>query len=333
MTRRREATAWLLFSVPLALLAGSLLIGRYPVSLPEAFRALFSVGEVPDVVRALIVRVRLPRAIAAACVGANLAAGGVIFQALLHNPLVDARILGVSSGAAFGAALALVAGAGAVAVQWSALGFALLAVGMVVLVGWRYGASTLVIVVTGILVSALFASLLGLLKYVADPADTLPAITYWLLGSLGGVRWADLAPLLTATLLIQPLLLLARWRVNLLTLNTAEAHSLGVPIRALRAAALLGATILVAASISTSGIVGWVGLIVPHVARFLVGGDHRRALPAAIALGAGVLLLLDGIARTALPVELPLGVLTGIVGVPGFLVVLGGVLRTRGALR
>ncbi|UCF10676.1 MAG: iron ABC transporter permease [Candidatus Bipolaricaulota bacterium] len=330
--RRRPSAGWLLL-IPPALLLAALFVGRYGVSPGTVVDVLVGTGEASDVVRSLILRVRLPRALAAMCIGANLAASGAIFQTLFHNPLVDARILGVSSGAAFGAALALLASAGPVVTQWSALGFALIAIGLVVLVGWRYGASTLVLVVAGILVSALFSALLGLAKYVADPLDALPAITYWTLGSLSGVRWSDLPPLLVASGTILPLLILARWRLNLLALDAHGALALGVPIRTLRTAALLLATILVAVSVSVSGIIGWVGLIAPHIARAAVGVEHRRMLPAAISLGACAVLLLDGVARTALAAELPLGVLTGAVGVPGFLVVLGATLRRRGATR
>jgi iron complex transport system permease protein len=329
---RRHAAVWLAL-LPPVLFVAALFVGRYAISPNAVLHALFGTGDVSDVVRSLILRVRLPRALAAACIGANLAASGVVFQTMFHNPLVDARILGISSGAAFGGAVALVASAGPVLTQWSALTFALLAVALVVLVGWRYGSSTLVLVVAGVLVSALFSALLGLVKYVADPLDALPAITYWTLGSLGGVRWSDLPPLLVASGAILPLLLLARWRLNLLALNTEQALALGIPIRVLRAAALLLATILVAASVSVSGIIGWIGLIVPHLARAGVGAEHRRLLPAAMALGAAAILLLDGIARTALPSEIPLGILTGAVGVPGFLFVLGATLRRRGTAR
>jgi len=333
MILRRSALLWLLFLVPPALWIGAVLLGRYPIAPCEALGALFGDRSVPDVVRSLVVRVRVPRALAAACVGANLAASGTVFQALFHNPLVDARILGVSSGAAFGAALALAWSAGPLLVQWSSLAFALLAIGLVVLVGWRHGASTLVLVVAGVLVSALFSSMLGFVKYVADPADALPAITYWLLGSLSGVRWGNLGPLLAVSAVSLPLLVVGRWQLNLLTLNTEEARSMGVPIRALRVVALLLATLLVAVSVSTSGIVGWIGLIVPHAARSLVGAEHRRMLPVALALGASVVLVLDTVARTATSAELPLGVLTGTIGVPGFLIVLRSVLRRRGEAR
>jgi iron complex transport system permease protein len=332
MSARRRAP-WLLFLAPASLAVAAVLVGRYPIPPRQVLGALVGNDGISEVVRAVVLRVRLPRVVAAMCVGANLAACGTVFQALFHNPLVDARILGVSSGAAFGAALALAVSAGTMMVQWSSLAFALAAIGLVVAVGWRHGGSTLALVVTGVLVSALFSSLLGLVKYVADPADALPAITYWLLGSLAGARWGALAPLLVVSGAVLPLLTLARWRLNLLTLDSDEARSMGVPILGLRAAALLAATCLVAVSVSVSGIVGWIGLIIPHIARAVFGADHRRVVPAALALGAAAVLALDTVARTALAMEIPLGVLAGSIGIPGFLAVLRTVLRRRGRTR
>ena len=332
MSTRRRA-AWILVLVPPALFLASLLIGRYGVRPDEAFRALFGLGTVDDVLRSLILRVRLPRALAAACIGANLAVSGAVFQGLFRNPLVEPRILGVSSGAAFGASIALLFAGGAAAVQGSAFAFALLAVGLVATVGWRFGSSTLVIVIGGILVSALFDALLGLVKYVADPLSNLPAITYWLLGGLSGARWAILPPLLAVTGAGLAFFALIRWRLNLLTLSDAEATALGVPVRPLRIAVIAVGTVMVAASVSVGGMIGWIGLFVPHVARAWVGPDHGAMVPASAAIGAATLLILDSIARTALPSEIPLGILTGLIGVPAFLLLLLRFLRTRGEAR
>ena len=332
MSARRRAV-WILLLVPPALFLASLLIGRYGVRPDVAFRALFSLGTVDDVLRSLILRVRLPRALAAACIGANLAVSGAAFQGLFRNPLVEPRILGVSSGAAFGASIALLLAAGTAAVQGSAFTFALVAVGLVAAIGWRFGSSTLVIVIGGILVSALFDALLGLVKYVADPLSNLPAITYWLLGGLSGARWAILPPLLAITGIGLAFFTLVRWRLNVLTLSDAEATALGVPVRPLRIAVIAVGTVMVAASVSVGGMIGWIGLFVPHVARAWVGPDHATMLPASAALGAATLLVLDTIARTALPSEIPLGILTGLIGVPAFLLLLLRFLRTRGEVR
>jgi iron complex transport system permease protein len=318
--------------LPVALFLVALLVGRYGGGVGDAFRALFS-ADPNDVLRSLILRVRLPRALAALLVGANLAAAGAVLQGLFRNPLVDARILGVSSGAAFGASLAILLSGSALAVQTGAFVFALLAVAVVLAVGWRLGATPLVLLLVGIAVSALFDALLGLVKYVADPLSKLPAITYWLLGGLGGAGWSNLVPLVFLSAVGLGFLFLVRWRLNVLTLSDDEASSLGVRVRPLRAAMVVAASILVAASVSQAGMIGWIGLVVPHVARAWVGSDHARLLPASAALGAAILLALDTVARTALPSEIPLGILTGLLGVPAFLLLLVGYLRARGATR
>jgi iron complex transport system permease protein len=307
-------------------------MGRYGGGVGDALRALFST-DTSDVLHSLILRVRLPRALAALLVGANLAASGAVLQGLFRNPLVDARILGVSSGAAFGASLAILLSGSALAVQTGAFAFALLAMACVLAIGWRMGAAPLVLLLVGIAVSALFDSLLGLVKVVADPLSKLPSITYWLLGGLSGASWSTLAPLAALSVLGLGFLVLVRWRLNLLTLGDDEAASLGVRVRPLRAAMVVAASVLIAASVSQAGMIGWIGLVVPHVARAWVGPDHARLLPASAALGAAILLALDTVARTALPSEIPLGILTGLLGVPAFLFLLVGYLRARGAAR
>ncbi|MFC2077901.1 FecCD family ABC transporter permease [Candidatus Bipolaricaulota bacterium] len=333
MTTKRGRTAWALAALVPALFLLALLIGRYGVRIDETFRALLAPESVSDVIRALILRVRLPRALAAVCIGANLAVVGAAFQGLFRNPLVDSRILGVSSGAAFGAALALLVSAGTFGLQASSFAFALVAVGLVCLIGFRFGSAALILVVGGILVSALFNALLGLIKYVADPLSSLPAITYWLLGGLSDARWATIGPLLALTALGLGFFLIARWRLNVLTLSENEATALGVRVRGFRTTVILVGTLLIASSVAVGGIIGWVGLVVPHVARAWVGPDHGRLIPVSIGLGAVTVLALDTIARTALPSEIPLGILTGLVGVPAFFLLFLRFLRVRGEAR
>jgi iron complex transport system permease protein len=329
---RRRNISLLLYVLPVALAFVALLFGRYGGGVGEAFRSLFSSGT-GDLLRSLIVHVRLPRTLAALVVGADLAAAGAVLQGLFRNPLVDSRILGVSSGAAFGACLAILVSGSAVAVQTGAFFFALIAVAIVLAVGWRLGATPLVLLLVGIAASALFDALLGLVKYVADPLSKLPAITYWLLGGLGGTQWSNLAPLLVLSTLGLGFLILARWRLNVLTLSDDEAASLGVRVRPLRVAVVVAASLLVATSVSQAGMIGWIGLVVPHIARAWVGPDHVRLVPASAALGAAILVVLDTVARTALPGEIPLGILTGLLGVPAFLILLVGYLRAKGAAR
>jgi len=329
MSKKNSGAVWggLLFSLG-ALAFASLFIGRFRVGFFPGISSLFSGAD--PILRAVILRVRLPRILAALCIGANLGVSGAVFQGIFRNPLVDSRILGVSSGAAFGAALALLLSHGPVGVEVSAFGFSLLAIGLVIFVGERFGASILVLVVTGVLVSAFFNALLGLIKYVADPLDQLPAITYWLLGGLSGVQFAGLWPLFVITGIGLVFFLLIRWRLNLLTLDATEGAALGVAVKQFRLVVIGMGTLLVAASVSVSGIIGWVGLIVPHAARALVGPDHSRLIPASLILGAMTLLALDDVSRTAISSEIPLGILAGLIGVPAFLSLFMRVLRARG---
>ena len=330
MIGRRHSTIWMLVLIPASAFLIALFLGRYGIRIGETVRVLLGLDGPPDVFRALILRVRLPRVLAAACVGANLSVVGAAFQGLFRNPLVDSRILGVSSGAAFGASLALLFTSQGMAVQASAFVFAMLAIGLVMLVGLRFGSSTLVLVIGGILVGALFNSFLGLIKYVADPLSTLPAITYWLLGSLNATQWSDLPPLLAITGLGLSFFMLLRWRLNLLTVTDTEAMALGIRVRLIRTVLVAVGTLMVAASVALAGTIGWIGLVVPHVARAWVGPDHGKLIPASAALGATTLILLDTVARTALPSEIPLGVLTGLIGVPAFFVLFLRFLRRRG---
>jgi len=330
MIEKNRSALWILVLLPASVFVLALFLGRYGIQIQDTVRVLLGMDGPSDVFRALILRVRLPRVLAAACVGANLSVVGAAFQGLFRNPLVDSRILGVSSGAAFGAALALLFTSQGMVIQASAFVFAMVAISLVMLVGIRFGSSTLVLVIGGILVGALFNSFLGLIKYVADPLSTLPAITYWLLGSLNATQWADLPPLLTMTGLGLPFFMLLRWRLNLLTVSDTEAMAIGIRVKLIRTIIVAVGTLLVAASVALAGTIGWIGLVVPHVARAWVGPDHGRLIPASAALGATTLILLDTVARTALPSEIPLGVLTGLIGVPAFFVLFLRFLRTRG---
>jgi len=322
-----------LLLLPASLAIASLLIGRYHISPGDVFHSVFRPSSATETIRALVLRVRLPRVLAALCVGANLAVSGAVFQGLLRNPLVDSRILGISSGAAFGAALALLVTHSAVYVQLFAFGFGLLAIFIVYAIGLRFGSSILILVVTGILVSAFYNALLGLIKYVADPLNTLPAITYWLLGGLGGARWGNLWPLLIITIFGITFLLLIRWRLNVFTLSDTEALALGINVRRSRFVVLFVSALLVASSVAMSGVIGWIGLIVPHAARAIVGPDHARLIPASIGIGAFILLILDDISRTAMSTEIPLGILAGLIGIPVFLLLFMRLLRERGGWR
>lgn len=305
----------------LALVSFSL--GRYPVPLADVGRILLggALGRAgTDPMSLVVLRIRLPRILMAVIVGAALAAAGASFQGLFQNPLASPDILGASNGAAFGAGLSILLGATR---RWTTAGaflFGLLTIALVRFVARRAkGGRTVALVLAGIVVGSLFSAGLAWIKLVADPNNQLPQITYWLMGSLSGSTLDDvLLAFVPIALGLAPLLLL-RWRINLLVLGDDEARSLGVDTGPLRSAVILCGTLATAAAVSFSGIIGWVGLVIPHLARRLVGSDHRRLLPASCLAGALFLLLVDDVSRTLLAVEIPIGILTAFIGAPFFI--------------
>ena len=319
------------------LIAGLLLaftVGRYPVSLAELANVLFSKitahrADVSPAVESVIMQVRGPRVLAAALVGAALAVAGTAFQGLFRNPLVSPDILGASSGAALGAVIGIFFSLGVIAIQAFAFVGGLLAVAAVYVIGSavRSRDPILVLVLTGVVVGSLLGAGVGLVKYLADPYNQLPAMTFWLLGSLAAANVSDLLPLFGPVAVGTAVLIALRWRMNVMSLPEEEARSLGVATGPLRIAIVAAATLTTSASVATAGIIGWVGLVVPHLARSLVGPDFARLLPAAAILGGGYLLLIDTLARTAAEVEIPLGILTAVVGTPFFIWLLASMQR------
>ncbi|MCD6041560.1 MAG: FecCD transport family protein [Burkholderiales bacterium] len=306
--------------VLLALLALAFAVGRYPVSISELFCVL-SGQPVPANVETVVLQVRGPRVLAALLVGAALAAAGAAYQGMFRNPLVSPDILGVSTGAALGAVMAIFLSLGVLFTQAFAFAGGLAAVGLVYGVGSRLRGHDplLALVLTGVVIGTLLGSAIALLKYLADPYNQLPAITFWLLGSLAATSPKDLlaaAPL--ALLGLVPMLLL-RWRMNLLALPDDEARALGVDTRRLRTLVVVCATLMTASVVAISGIIGWVGLLIPHAARLLVGPDFGRLLPLAMLMGAGFMLAVDTLCRSLATIEVPPGVLTALIGTPFFL--------------
>ncbi len=302
--------------------AGSVLLGRYPSP------GLTTIGRIAGdpLAARLVLALRLPRIIAAVLLGAVLAAAGTVFQMIFANPLVEPGFLGVSQGAAFGAALCIVAFTPSpAAVQASAFLFALagLAVSWLLARAFRFGGWILRLVLAGIAVSALFSAGIGALKLAADPARQLPEITFWLLGGLWSVTWRDVLLLLPPVGVGLAVVTALRWKLNVLSLDDRVAHSLGAAPQRERLLLLAAATLATASAVSVSGLVGWIGLMVPHAARRLVGTDARRSLPAAMLLGSIAVLVCDDIARTVLPAELPLGILTSLVGAAAFIALMG----------
>ncbi len=313
----------------LVLIAGLLLaftVGRYPVSLGDLVQVLMAKlsgghADVPAAVQSVILQVRGPRVLAACMVGAALAVAGTAFQGLFRNPLVSPDILGASSGAALGAVLGIYFSLGIVAIQAFAFVGGLFAVTAVYVIGSmvRSRDPILVLVLTGVVVGALLGAGVGLVKYLADPYNQLPAMTFWLLGSLSAASVSDLLPLFGPVAVGAAVLIALRWRMNAMSLPEEEARALGLSAGPLRVVIVAAATLVTSASVATAGIIGWVGLVVPHLARALVGPDFARLLPASAILGGGYLLLIDTLARTAAEVEIPLGILTAVVGTPFFI--------------
>jgi iron complex transport system permease protein len=323
------------FGVLAAGLLFAFTVGRYPVDLSDLVRVIASklVGGTPGVppaVENVIWQVRGPRVLASALVGAALAVAGTAFQGLFRNPLVSPDILGASSGAALGAVLGIFFALGVFAIQALAFVGGLIAVAAVYAIGTAVRARDpiLVLVLTGVVIGSLLGAGVGLVKYLADPYNQLPAMTFWLLGSLAATGAADLLPLFAPVALGTLVLLALRWRMNVMSLPDEEARALGVPTGPLRIVIVAAATLVTSASVATAGIIGWVGLVVPHVARSLVGPDFARLIPTAALLGGGFLLLIDTLARTMAAIEIPLGILTALVGTPFFIWLLASVSKT-----
>ncbi|MDB5516214.1 MAG: HmuU protein [Tardiphaga sp.] len=271
-------------------------------------------------IETVLFNIRLPRVVAAAAVGAALAAAGAAYQSLFRNPLVSPDILGVSTGAGLGAVIGILLGLPVVLIQLLGFGGGLVAVIVVMVLAraLRGNSDVLVLVLAGIVVGALAGAAISLVKVLADPYDQLPAITFWLLGSLAGVKSADVAATVPVVLLGLVPLVLLRWRIGVLSLGDDEARALGVDVGRLRAIVIAAATLITACVVAISGVIGWVGLMVPHMARLLVGPRFDRLLPASILLGAAFMIAVDTLARSGARIEVPLGVLTAVIGGPAF---------------
>ena len=311
--------------VLLALALLSFVLGRYDVPFVQVVRILLSrVAPLEktwtDNMATAVLNVRLPRILLAGLVGCSLSAAGTAYQSVFRNPMAAPDILGASSGACFGAALAILLGFAHLGVTAMAFAASLATVALVYVLARRIRGNQVVnLLLAGIMISSLFSAGTSYIKLVADPTNQLPAITYWLMGSLSGARMKDVGfTLLPMALGLVPLLLL-RWRINLLTLSEEESRSMGINTTVLRLVVILCATVLTAASVSVSGMIGWVGLVIPHLSRKLVGSDCRRLLPAAMLLGAIFLLAVDNVSRNLLAVEIPIGILTAFIGAPFFL--------------
>ena len=301
-----------------ALCFAALMIGPYGLTPGEVLAALLGRGEAQAQI--VLWNIRLPRIGAALLVGAALAAAGASYQALFRNPLVSPDILGVSAGAGLGAVAGIFLSLPVAAIQGAAFAGGMAAVGFVTLVAGlvRNTDRTLTLVLVGVVIGALAGAATSLLKVLADPYDQLPAITFWLLGSLASVTSADILPALPAVALGLVPLVLLRWRINVLSLGDEEARALGVEAGRTRFLVIAAATLITASVTALAGVVGWVGLVIPHIARMLVGPGFGRLLPTSVLIGAGYLLVVDTAARSIAAIEVPLGILTAVIGAPFF---------------
>jgi iron complex transport system permease protein len=308
-----------------AIAAISFTVGRYSIPAADLLRYLLTGEYVDERLPILVLHIRLPRILMAILAGGALSVSGVVYQGLFRNPVVSPDVLGVSAGAGFGAALAIVFSAGLVAVQLSAFAVGLSAVLISLSVGRLLGMNhdrILMLVLSGMIVGALFNALIMMMKYISDSESKLPEITFWLMGSLTDVTMHEVKYVLPILLLSLTPLLLNAWKLNVLSFGEEEARTLGVNARRLRFTCVACASLLTASVVSVAGVIGWVGLIIPHFSRFIVGADHRLLLPASFIIGASFLLLVDDLSRTVSTLEIPLGVITSFVGAPMFFVVL-----------
>ncbi len=310
--------------LPAVLFIISLNIGSYPVPVKAvwaSFVSAVSPGHEPTAFSEILFRIRLPRILLALFAGAALSISGASLQALFKNPLVFEFSLGISYGAAFGAAVSLVFLGKRFPLQISAFFFAIGAVILVLFIAGKGASQIVTILLSGIIVSALFQALLSLVEFFANPY-ALQSLVFWLMGSLSRATWSDLGITLPIIGVGVMILVLLRWRLNVLSLGDDEARALGVNVRKEKIAVVIVATLITAAATAVTGVISWMGLVVPHLVRMAVGADNRKVIPLSAAVGASVLLIADDIARSAMSFEIPIGILTSVVGIPFFIVLL-----------
>jgi iron complex transport system permease protein len=325
---KRKLTALILIVSPIIAFYFSLFFGRYQISPSLIFQILLSditpfKQPLPYLDVTIVNMIRLPRVLLAMTIGAGMAINGASFQGVFQNPLVSADILGVSAAASFGGALVIFIGGDIALLQLSAFSFGILAIVLAYTMSRIYKTTPLLLLVlSGVVVSSLFSAMLSILISLAPPDTKLQPIIFWLMGSLAATTWDTIFP--AVPLIIAGIigLLLVRWRINILAMGDKEARALGLKTERLKVFIIICSTIITAAAVTVSGIIGWVGIMIPHVTRMIVGPDHKVLLPASIAVGATYLLVMDDIARTLTAGEIPLGVLTAVVGAPFFMFIL-----------
>jgi iron complex transport system permease protein len=313
---------------PLCCMFLSVCIGRYPLPLQVIARVLWhklipGSAEIPEMYYSIVWDIRLPRAVLGAMVGGCLAISGTAFQGLFRNPLVSSGILGVSSGAGFGAALAILLFDSMSATYAFALSFGILAVCLSYLIGRMYKTTpAIMLVLGGVIVSSVFSALISFAKYVADPYEQLPTIVFWLMGSLAAARYHDILVAGIPMAVGVAGLIGIRWKINVLSMGDKEAHALGINTALTKTLVIFCATLATAGAVCVSGVIGWIGLVVPHIGRMLVGNDNKVLVPTSLSLGACFLIMVDTLGKTLTGSEIPLGILTALVGGPFFVYLL-----------
>lgn len=322
---------WLILVMTLLLGVTALLalcIGRYWISPQDVIRVFLIKGKMLDqslsgMEESVIFTLRLPRILAAILISSSLALSGAVYQGIFRNPLVSPDMLGVSAGACVGAAAGILLGVGSQLVQLTAFLGGLVAVWLAMFIPKLVRNNTMIILVlSGVIVGGLMTAVLGMIKYMADAETELAEITYWQMGSIAKVSMTDLVRIFPVILFATVLLLALSWQINILSLGVVEAKTLGINVTRVRTLAILGATLLTASSVSISGTVGWVGLVIPHLGRMIIGDDNRRLLPVACLLGAIFMIVVDTLARVLTSAELPLSILTGLIGAPFYVLLL-----------
>ncbi|MDD4834915.1 MAG: iron ABC transporter permease [Lutispora sp.] len=306
----------------------SLVMGQYRVPLEDTFRIVFSkiftINRTWDnIQQAVVMDLRLPRTIAAVIIGAALALSGATYQSIFKNPMVSPDLLGVSSGACVGAASAILLYGSSIVIQICAFAGGLIAVAITLMIPRLIrNESTTVLVLSGIVISSLMSSIMSIIKFVADTDTQLAEITYWMMGSFAMTTFESMLPVLPTILIPMAVILLMRYRLNVLSLGDNEAKSLGINLRTTRGMFILCSTLITASSVCLSGTIGWVGLVIPHTARMIIGSDNKRMLPIAMIFGGIFMLVIDILCRTITAAELRLGILTGVIGAPFFIFIL-----------
>ena len=320
----------ILIILSLIIFLGSFIIGRYGIPFSELSNIIISKAlglqkTWPDTIETVLFNIRLPRVLAAMIIGAALSLSGATYQGLFKNPMVSPDILGASAGSGFGAAIAILLSFNIIETQIFAFIFGMGAVMLTYIISTIIGRNNnaiLVLVLTGMVVSTLFSSFISMTKYVADPNSKLPAITFWLMGGLSSINSKDVLILAITVILGAVPLYLIRWKLNVLSFGEEEAKALGIDTFKIRILVIFCSTLITAASVSLSGMIGWVGLIIPHFARMLVGPNYKVLIPTSILLGSTYLLMVDDIARSLFSIEIPLGILTSLIGAPFFIFML-----------